>query len=639
MSTSTITPTNLSIGNLDFANLRASLKAFLQSQSAFTDYNFDGSGMAVILDLLAYNAYFDAFVANATVNETYLSTAKRRDSVVKLAKMLGYMPQSVKPASASINICCVIPNSFVGTPPASLSLPLNFELTATGTDGVSYTFYVTENHTLGLDATIGSQGAYTNFANTDTTLNGAIEIREGTLKTFTYVYDATLSSDPILLPDQGIDSLSIVVTELTNSNQQYTLADDINVVDENSKVFWMEEMTNQQYRIYFGDGVLGSPPAQNAVISVAYRVTNGASANGIGQQNILAFAAGVGTLANQPAGSTLVPTVVVTNGVITGYSSGGSGIESVESVKFNAPKNFQAQNRMVTAGDYERVIQNSSPFTIESISVYGGQTLNPPQLGKVFISIKPAGADFMNSTQQADVEEIIANKAVLGIDPVFVDPSYLYIQPSVTVYYDATVLTGTEAALNSMITTAITNYSDNDLQRFGKIFKYSNLLTNIQEADPSVTRALLNVSMYMKQSFGTSLNNNSVSYTSAAILTMNFGNPLYHPDNSYKSVWSSSFTYAGNTNCQLMDNGAGTLTILHGLTVLDGNIGTVDYVNGVIVLGRSGHLFLPDDSSVTVNIYAVPTNDGAADIYTQNEQILEIESSEITVAITKEQFS
>ena len=436
----------LQISDLDFDQIKTNLKAYLKQQSQFQDYDFDGAGLNILLDILAYNTHYNSYYLNMVANEAFLDTALLRDSVVSHAKTLGYIPFSVTAPRAVVNVTV---NSGTTTP-ETLTIPKGFTFSSNLIDSLSYNFVVLEESTV--------TKSNTSFFFED------LEIYEGSL--VSYVFNYTENSNPksiFVLPDNNIDTTTISVSVSPNvgntSTQVYNQVTDILNITSTSEVYFLQESKNGNYEIYFGDGVIGKALNDGAVVTVTYLVTNGVAAN---QTDGFIAAAPIG------AYSDIVIDVV-------DVASGGATRETVDSIKYSAAAQYATQNRLVTTSDYESYIKSKYP-SIDSLSVWGGEDETPKVFGKVYISLKPKTNYFISETEkQRIIDEIINPKAIVSVSAEIRDPEFLYLIVESLVQYDQKKTSLDEGAIRNNIRQAILDFRDTNLNKFAGTFVLSKL--------------------------------------------------------------------------------------------------------------------------------------------------------------------
>jgi len=449
----------LRVTELDFDTIKQNLKTFLNQQTEFTDYDFEGSGLSVLLDILAYNTHYQAYYLNMIANEAFLDTALLRDSVVSHAKTLGYVPYSRKAPAATINFTVSTNSSNTAT----LTIPKGFRFLSDNIDDVSYNFVT-------LSETVVTK-ANTNFS----FLN--LKIYEGQLVSYSFVQnDSTNPKQVFTLPDAGIDTTTLTVTvQPSESNTNvivYTLASDASNTSSQAAVFYLQENKSEKYDIYFGDDVIGKKLPDGGIVNVTYLVTNADAANKA--NNFVATDSLVDSLGNSQTNFTINP---------ISEASGGAERESVDEIKFSAPLQYTTQNRLVTAKDYEAYIKKNYP-SVDSLSVWGGEDEIPRVYGKVFISLKPRDNYYLSEAEkQRILDEIVGPKSIISISSEIRDPDYLYILLNNQVKYDSKKTTFTETQLTTQIRNAIINYKQTYLNKFNAIFALSKVQDQIDNVD------------------------------------------------------------------------------------------------------------------------------------------------------------
>ena len=449
----------LKVTDLDFDTIKTNLKSFLNQQSEFTDYDFEGSGLNILLDILAYNTHYNAYYLNMVANESFLDTAMLRDSVISHAKTLGYTPYSTTAPVATINFEAKSASNTAGT----LTLPAGFVFLSNQIDSKAYNFVVLE------EVTATKANSSYLFENLD--------IYEGQLVTYRFTHNSASNPKQVFtLPDANIDTKTITVqispSAGNTSLSVYNNVTDILDVNVESEVYYLQENKSGKYQIYFGNDVVGKSLPDGAIVNVTYLLTNGTAANKANN-----FIAGV-TAADSLAES-------ISNFVITPVSaaSGGSDRESVDEIKFGAAAQFSTQNRLVSFKDYESYIKKNYP-SIDSLSVWGGEDETPPVYGKVYISLKPKTNYFISETEKTRiVEEIIKPKAVVAVDAEIRDPEYLYLLVENYVEYDKRKTTSSVESLKNAIRNSILVYRDTNIDKFDSTFVLSKLQDSIDSVD------------------------------------------------------------------------------------------------------------------------------------------------------------
>ena len=594
--------------NLDFEDVKTTLIEYLKSNSNFTDYDFEGSNLSTILDVLAYNTYITSYNANMVANEVFIDTATLRENVVALARNIGYTPRSRKAATSAISF--IVDTTNITPKPASITLRKGTVAASKGVfGGGSGSFCVLD------DITVPVVNGIAAF--------NEIPIYEGTVVEKNFTYSARNPQQKFILPNVGIDTDLIRVGVKNNASStatvKYALQDNLFYVGSDSKIFFLQEIADERYEIFFGDGVFGKKLDDQNYVTVTYLVTNGDSGNGFSQ---FAFN---GRLTYVRDGNEYT----VTNGIsllTPEYSSrGGSSIESVESVRKYAPKIYATQNRAVTADDYETLIPSKIYPDTESISVFGGEELIPPQYGKVFISIKPRFGDFLPNLIKDNIKLKLKKYAVAGVVPEILDLKYLYLEVSSRVYYN-TNLAPSAAAVSTVISNNAAKYADStELNKYGARFKYSKFLKVVDDSHEAVTSNITVVKMRRDL---------RVVPNTLAEYQIGFGNQFYISSASGYNIKSSAFRVVGiSENVYISDipnstGETGTLFFFtvpnvgsQSPTVIRSNVGTVDYVNGIVTLNAVSIIAgMEKDNQQVIEIQATPlSNDvvGLQDLYLQ----------------------
>ena len=576
---------SFNIVGLDFQEAKDSLKAFLQSQDTLKDYNFDGSVLSTVLDVLAYNTHYQAFYANMVANEMFLDSAVLRPSVVSHAKTLGYVPTSRRAAKAVLT---------VSAPGASETTYLSRGSEFIGTDpaGTQYRFVLLD--------TVYADSVDAEFKE--------IEVYEGTLRRMSYVYDpAKKAGSVLLIPNDKIDTSTIKVRvkasalDNTGIDDVWTYSDSYIDLTPTSKVFFLQEREAGMYELFFGDDFLGQQPEAGNVVIVEYLETNGDVGNGID-----AFTSSIGGLG----------TITVDSA-----SSGGSLEESVAKIKFLAPRFYQSQNRAVTEDDFTASVMKDYPAA-DSVYVYGGETVTPPQYGKVFIAVKPrSGTALTNEEKKSLSKTIKENRCVVTVTPEIVDPDYIDLVIDSLVTYDPNASSVGIGTLKALMVAYIFTYSSTILERFGSNFYLSKLTEGLNSLDSSV------LSNDTKIKLRKTVNLSKLVLSKG--FSVDFKNPLYHPHQGHSSVLVSSTISHRNADGVLYDNvyvnddGYGNLDLLvteadGKKTVIYAKIGTIDYSSGLITFSS---VFNPVSSSSLFTITADPQNE---DVFVFENKILRI---------------
>tara|TARA_B100001248_G_scaffold261334_1_gene252152 strand:+ start:1508 stop:3271 length:1764 start_codon:yes stop_codon:yes gene_type:complete len=575
--------TYLNITEVDFADIKSNLKTYLQSQTQFNDYDFDGSNMSVLLDVLSYNTHYNAFYTNMLANEMFLDTAQQRDSVVSRAKELGYITRSARGASANVTI------TFTGVSNAisEFALPKNTTFT-TSINNRTFTFVTPETNII---------------KNISNTFSKAITITEGTPVTQEFtVSDA--SPVKYVIPNENVDTRSIRVavkeSSTSSANTIYTQATNIRDVNNQSAVYYLQETHDKQYEILFGTGSLGKPVVNGNIIQVEYRVCHGIQTNGANTFSI--------------DNLSVTPSYTSTNLAVNSVARGGVEIESVDSIKFNAPRNYKIQNRAVVAKDFERIILNENT-NLSSVVAFGGEEAEPAVHGKVYIAIKPQGELIPTATLKDEIKNSIKTRTMLGIDPLIIDPTYLYVIPTITTYYDTLKANIGTSAIQTLVRDSISNYSTNSLEQFGKKLRYSRFVRNLDNTNDAVLNN--EAEFQMQKRF-------VPSRTTATLVDLEFHNTI-----EKNSVTSTTFTF-NDFIAQLDDDGLGNIRIFRfndqkEQVFIDATAGTINYITGKISLNK---FVVSAFDGIEVKVNASPVN---KDIVPLREQIIIISSADAVI--------
>ena len=584
----------LNIAELDFDSIKNNLKDYFASQAEFTDHDFGGSAISVMLDILAYNTYYNAYYVNMLASESFLDSAQLRDSVVSKASMLGYTPQSSTGAKANVSIT-VTPEDA----PASVTID-KFSQFTSSVNGTSYTFC-----TSGSTTVLASNGAY---------VASGVELIQGTPLTFRYTANTSNTEQKFLLPNANTDTDTLTVTiqeSASDTNTSvYTKATDITTINSTSNVYFINEHTNGQFRVQFGDGVLGRKPTTGNIVLLKALVSEGADVNGA---NTFSAAGTVGGYATSQ--------VTVSNA-----ASGGSDRETVESIKFNAPKTYETQNRAVTTDDYKKIVEGNVSG-LDSVSVWGGQDHSTPTYGTVYVSAKPTGATSLSAAQITSIKEAVSSYNMIAITPEVVDPDIVDLIFDTTVKYDSRLTTLSSGAVAESVIDTMQTYKTNNLLKFGSIFRYSSLSTSIDNTESSIISNLTTI---------TAKKGIAPSTTTADSYTISFNNAIYNPSTTYEgAVTSSAFAYTDSTGtaystCYLDDlNGIFRIYYLSGSdkVILSETAGTVTYSNGYISITS----FMPDSfDGSTLDFTITPATN---DLVPVRNQIFEIANTNITIVM------
>lgn len=582
--------------NLDFDQIKASIKDYLRANSNFTDFDFEGSNFSVLIDTLAYNTYITAFNTNMVANEAFLDSATIRENVVSLARNIGYVPRSRTAARAQVYFS-------IPTSSTSSTLTLQAGLVCVGnTNDSSYIFSIPESITTTIVNGVANFG----------TASEPINVYQGTFLKKEFVVNGSLDQR-FILDNSFIDTSTILVKVRGLSDggegKEYKKIDNILNINGISETYLIQEIKDEKYELLFGDGIFGKKLENGSIITATYIVTDGADGNGPGIFDYSGTVRGA-------VGELVIPTGAVSVNVVRNAQGGGE-IESIDSVKYFAPRLYSSQYRAVTSRDYESIIQSIYPNT-ESVSVVGGDELNPPQYGKVLISIKPKNGDFVSDFDKQFILNKLDGYSLVGIKQEIIDLKVLYVELDSYVYYNSSQVTNIEN-LKSTVFNVVDAYSKSvDMNKFGGRFKYSKILQLIDNSDVAITSNITKV--IMRRNLNAQINR-------FAQYELCFGNQ-FHINPSGLNIKSTGFTIFGESNtCFFTDtpseNGKGIISVVtldEGATryrVVNNRVGTVDYTSGEILLGpiQITSTILPNN---IIQIQAYPeSNDvvGLKDLY------------------------
>jgi len=607
--------------NLDFDQVKTTLTDYIQSNSNFTDYDFQGSNLSTIIDLLAYNTYITSYNANMVTNEVFIDSATLRENIISLARNIGYVPRSKKAARAvisfTVNTTNIIPT------PATLTLKAGPVAGTSGSFGnSSYIFSILE------DISVPVRDGVAEFNN--------ITIYEGTLLTSNFTFNSRDVNQKFILPNAGIDtdliSVKVKTNESSTASVSYKLQDSLFDINSSSNVYYIQEVEDERYQIFFGDGIFGKSLKDGNFIPINYIITNGDSANGV---NSFTFNGRLTYIRN-------AQTYTVTSGIslITTElsSSGGEVIESTDSIKKFAPRIYASQNRCLTANDYETLIPSRIYPETESISVFGGEEVIPPQYGKVFISIKPKSGDFIPNLIKENIKLKLKKYAVAGIVPEILDLKYLFLEIDSKVYYNSNLAPSAEY-ISSIIQNNANKYAESsEMNKYGARFKYSKFLKIIDDSQDAVTSNITTVNMRRDL---------RVQINTWAEYTIGFGNAFHIRSMNGYNIKSSAFRINGIANADVYISDIPNVNRITGSlflftvptinsatpTIVKRNIGNINYVSGIITLNpiniQSGMM---KDGQTTIEIGVIPSSNdviGLQDLYLQ----LDISSSTFEMVV------
>ena len=557
--------------NLDFDQVKTTLIEYIQSSSDFTDYNFEGSNLSSIIDLLAYNTYITSYNANMVANEVFIDSATLRENVVSLARNIGYVPRSRKAARATVSF--YVDTTNIAPAPASLTLKAGPVAGTSGTFGNnSYIFSILE------DITVPVVDGTASFND--------IKVYQGTLLNSSYTYSSQDPNQKFIIPNAGVDTELISVTvrpnEQSTISHKYSLQDSLFNIDSSSRVYYIQEIEDERYQIFFGDGIFGRALEDGNFITINYITTAGDGGNGVSS---FSFNGRI-TYTRNAADYTVTSGIsLLTTGLI---SSGGEMIESVDSIKKYAPRIYASQNRALTANDYEALIPSKIYPETESISVFGGEDLVPPQYGKVFISIKPRTGDFLPNLTKEDIKMKLKKYAVAGIVPEILDLKYLFIEVDSKVYYN-TNQAPSAAYVSSTVQNNANKYAESvEMNKYGAKFKYSKFLKVIDDSSAAVTSNITIVRM--RRDLRVALN-------TWAEYSIGFGNEFFIRSMSGYNIKSSAFRITGLSQDVYMSDIPNTNRVTGSIflftvpnissqtpTIVRRNVGVINYISGIITL-------------------------------------------------------
>jgi len=596
--------TILNVTELDFEQIKTNLKTYLKNQDGFTDYDFEGSGLNILLDVLAYNTHYNAINAHYTLNEAFLDSAQIRGNVVTRAKVLGYTPRSTLTPIAKINVVITAGS----THPPTLTLPRGTKF-STIVDNAEYNFVTMTELTAPQVTT--TEGVAPNEVTTYTYHFDNVEIKEGTLKKVQYTVNNIIQNQKYQVSDTDVDTTTLLVKVKSNSaalnSDTYTLYEDLSVTVAATQVYFLQQNANEYYEIYFGDGVTGSRPVTSNIVELEYVTSSGDAANGA-----QAF-----TLASTLlSGSTNVTTTV-------SVAAGGQSAETLESIRFNAPLKFASQNRAVSADDY-RAILKAEYSNIDAISVWGGENNTVPDYGSVYIAIKPLTGDTLAESDKAIVMSLLKGKTVTTVKPVIVDTEYTYIELDVNVRYNPNLTSKTNNELVTAVTNTLATYGTNQLNDFDGVFRHSQVTQTVDATDPAILSSSVRPRMFKLIKI-----RSNEDFTA----DLQFAEPLYSNGNvNEMSITSTPFFYNG-AKCYIGDSAiANTETkrsvIIYtydqgGAVAAVKTVGTLDLSTGII--NMSG---FRADTNTTVKIAVVPNS---LDIAPKREQLVSIDTNYSTI--------
>ena len=558
---------SLSVANIDFTDIKNDLKGYLVSQDLLKDFNFDGSNMSVMLDILAYNTYMQNFYLNMVAAEGFIDSAQLRDSVVSHAKALNYLPGSHTSSKAVIDFEILPANT-----PANITLP-KYTAFTTQVDSNTYTFTTDERITISAD----TDGRY---------IVNDLDLYEGDVVYEYFTINSANTGQRFVLQNKEIDVDSLEVTVLTSAtdttNAVFTKSLTTIGLDGSSNVYFVVPAENEKYELQFGDGVVGKKLINGNVVEAVYRKTAGELPNGANSFSI---------------GTNDIPFTNTSISIVS-TAKGGGIAESIDSIKVNAPRSITIQDRTVTVNDYKTLLlQNFND--IETLNVFGGEEASPPEFGKVIVSVDLKNADGIPDSRKRDIEEFLKLRSPLSIIPKVIDPEFLFVQINTDVRYDPNLTSKSDQDIKTLVTNSIDTFANTNINKFDSTLRSSKLVRSIDDSDASILNN--DTTILLKKNLNPDLGQ-------ANSFVLNFNNKIQQeiPNSSNQfvdgsaPVTSSSFTFANLTSCSLRDDGLGTLQIIKQsngtLQVVESNIGSVNY----------------DDGIVSINSFKVSAFEGAA---------------------------
>lgn len=596
--------------NLDFDQIRISIKDYLRANSTFSDFDFEGSNFSVLIDILAYNTYVTAFNTNMAVNESFIDSATLRENVISLARNVGYVPISRRAAKAKITFTISDLNVSYKT------VTLKKGIVCTGNlDNTSYIFSIPE------DITVGVSQQTASFED--------IEIYEGTLLTRTFTVDNSQPNQKYILPNPYIDTSTIRVnvkdTSESSTSQEYVAVDNIINVDSNSTIFLVQEISDEKYELFFGDGVFGRKLQNNNEVVATYITTNGKEGNGADD---FVFSGTVVSDTGANVGSSVG--VVIT----TEPADNGDNIQSIESIRYYAPRMYSTQYRAVTASDYEALIPSIYP-NIESVTAYGGEELSPPQYGRVFIAAKPKNSDNLSEQTKESLLSSLKKYSIAGIEPRFVDINVLYVELDSVVYYNSNFI-GSSNELKTQVSSSLQKYADStDLNKFGGRFKYSKALRVIDSTNTSITSNISKVRI--RRNVGVNLNEPTqyiICYENRFLVSP-LGNNIR--SSGFYVEGLSRQVYLADVPSSDLRTGRLYLFSIDGETekTEQQNVGTVDYITGEINIDNIAvtSTYLPNN---IIEIEATPYSN---DVIAKKSIYLKLDVGKSSISMVKDIIS
>jgi len=589
----------LNVSDLDFDDISANLKTYLKGQDKFKDYNFEGSNMSLLIDLLAYASHINAFNTNLAASELFLDSAQIRKNVVSRAKDLGFIPASEKAARAKIELTLSNVRNADGTYPTTTEMTLlRGNVFESVFDGSNYKFVVSSS--------VKPVQNGTNFSYTD------VELIQGTYVTDTFVHDRQIKNPKYVLSNDRVDGSSIEVTVTSNNvSTAYTLSTDVSEIKTTSEVFYIQENEEGFQEIYFGDGVLGKELLDGDIIDVTYILVDDDHANGAKSFSI------VTAINGYSRGTIIVQTP----------ATGGSERESIDSIKFKANKFFTSQNRLVTLNDYKAKVSEYYP-NADAIAVWGGEDNDPPEYGKVFLAIKPNNSDYITAEEKRVIQQKLRKLNMITVRPVIIDPEIIKILVSTTFKYNPKSTRLSLGELQTLVTNAIVDWDTANLNNFDSIFRHSKLVRAIDDADSSILSNITNIRLRKQH---------SVTIGQKKDITVNFGNSLYNPHSGHMAstggiLTTTGFLLDGDTKTYYFDeDGTGNVRRYHlsGSTRIynDSEAGTINYSTGLLSIDAL-NITSTVNANTSIDFTVIPNS---YDVVATRGNLIDISSADISV--------
>ncbi len=597
---------NLNVTELDFDQIKDNLKNFLKQQSEFNDYNFEGSGLSTLLDVLAYNTHYNAMAAHYSLNEAFLDSAQIRGNVVTRAKMLGYVPRSIISPRATISFEVDASATAENQRPSEMTLPRGTKFSTT-VQGETYEYISLESHTV----TITADNKY---------VFNLIEIAEGTYSTIQFRVDNDIESQKFQIPDEDVDTSTLRVRTQANEKSQrsdvYNRFESLLNLDSTSLIYYIQENTSGKYEVYFGDDVIGNKPENNNVVTLDYIYTQGPESNGADNFQF------TGTLAKND-GQSLVDALYSTP-ITVKISGSGAERESIESIRFNAPLTFTAQNRAVTSDDYRAIILKSFA-NIASISTWGGEDNDPVDFGKVYVCIKPLTEEVLTSQEKDTIlNSVLKGKNIVSITPEIVDPNFTNLELDVFFKYNPNLTDRSSVGLQGVVRDTISDYNFNQLNKFDGVFRYSQLLKLIDNSDRAILNSTVRPYMFKNIKAKTTRRDNDFSLA--------FASPIFNAGTSEDHVISStSFRINGIDHyfgdkpiVGSSDRRVIAYRIVNGRNVTSVNdCGIIQPSKGTVRINN-----FAIDADTTIKITVTPNS---LDIAPKRDQLLNVDQAYVTI--------